>query len=87
MSVRPKKPNPYQDQYRCWTPYVSPYQCCPPIRIKEYVCPPNLFLGYQPPNLPQYPPEEALRVGTLWPIFYSPYPRCARKEGEQNGTP
>jgi spore coat protein JA len=30
-------------------------------------------LGFQPPNLPQFSPQEALRKGTLWPILFSPY--------------
>jgi spore coat protein JA len=63
-----------RSQYRVWRPYVSPFDPCPPIREKVYNVPPNLFVGFQPMNLPQYSPREALRKGTLWPIFYSPYP-------------
>jgi spore coat protein JA len=32
-----------------------------------------LFIPFQPPRLPQYPPFEALQRGTLWPLFFSPY--------------
>lgn len=54
-------------------PYVSPFDPCPPLTCKTYVTPPNLYVGFQPPNLPQFPPKEALFKGTLWPIFYDPY--------------
>ncbi|SFI99782.1 spore coat protein JA [Thermoflavimicrobium dichotomicum] len=67
------RPNPYVDQERIWYPYISPYDPCPPICAKTYVVPPNQFLGFQPPNLPQYPPSQALYHGTLWPILFSPY--------------
>ena len=30
-------------------------------------------MGFQPPNLPQFTPTEALRAGTLWKAFYDPY--------------
>ena len=30
-------------------------------------------MGFQPPNLPQFTPREALRAGTLWKAFYDPY--------------
>ncbi|WP_073151034.1 spore coat associated protein CotJA [Seinonella peptonophila] len=63
-----------QKQFRVWYPYVSPDDPCPPIREKFYSVPPQLFVGFQPPDLPQFSPSEALRKGTLWPIFYSPYP-------------
>ncbi len=56
-----------------WHPYVSPFDPCPPITTKTYSLPPNLFLGFQPPNLPQFSPFEALKKGTLWPALYSPY--------------
>jgi spore coat protein JA len=54
-------------------PYISPFSPCPPIQVKTYSTPPNLYIGYQPYNLPQYPPKEALYKGTLWPAFYDPY--------------
>lgn len=60
-------------QTRAYKPYVSPYDPCPPQMIKTYSVPPQLFLGFQPPNLPQFPPMKALKRGTLWPVLYSPY--------------
>ncbi|GIN89472.1 hypothetical protein J6TS1_23710 [Siminovitchia terrae] len=69
--------------YKTYTPYISPFDPCPPIKVKSYSTPPHLYLGFQPPNLPQFPPREALRHGTLWKVFYdsyySPYERA--KEG------
>jgi spore coat protein JA len=62
------------DQVRYYYPYVSPFDPCPPMRVKSYVVPPNLFVPFQPVNLPQSTPQEALKLGTLWPLFYSPYP-------------
>ena len=61
-------------QARYYYPYVGPFDPCPPIRVKSFVIPPNLFIPFQPMNAPQYSPQEALRIGTLWPMFYSPYP-------------
>lgn len=61
------------NQLREYAPFVSPLDPCPPMRKKTYVVPPNQFLGFQPPNLPQFSPQEALRYGTLWPALYSPY--------------
>lgn len=58
---------------KSYYPYVSPYDPCPPIRVKTYETPPNLYIPYQPPNLPQFSPHEALYRGTLWPPLYSPY--------------
>lgn len=70
-------------QRKAYMPYVSPFDPCPPIRVKTYETPPNLYLGYQPPNLPQFPLEEALHRGTLWPILYNPYPgRLERSDTE-----
>lgn len=61
------------DQYRVYEPYVSPFDPCPPIKLKMYSTPPHLFIPFQPPNLPQFSPVEALKHGTLWPVLYSPY--------------
>lgn len=61
------------DQLREWTPFVSPLDPCKPVLKKTYVVPPNHMIGFQPANLPQFSPEEALKYGTLWPAFYSPY--------------
>jgi spore coat protein JA len=74
-----KMPNPFKHQYRVWYPYHSPDDPCP-ARLKEYVVPPNQYLGFQPPNLPQYSKSEALCRGTLWKIFYSPYPPKIRRD-------
>ncbi|UFT97651.1 spore coat associated protein CotJA [Radiobacillus kanasensis] len=61
-------------QRKYWKPYISPYDPCYPKEVKSYVTPPNLYLGFQPPNLPQYPTaKEALFRGTLWPALFSPY--------------
>ncbi|MED4601852.1 spore coat associated protein CotJA [Paenibacillus validus] len=60
-------------QTKVWFPYVSPMDPCPPVLEKTYSTPPNLYIGFQPPNLPQFSPHEALRLGTLWPALYSPY--------------
>lgn len=67
--------DPFAQQTRTWYPYHSPADPCPPKEGKQYVVPPNQYLGFQPPNLPQYSPEEALSRGTLWPILFSPYER------------
>ncbi len=58
---------------KSWHPYVSPFDPCEPIRVKTFSTPPNLYMGFQPPNLPQFTPMEALRAGTLWKAFYDPY--------------
>lgn len=70
-----------QKQY---SPYLSPFDPCKPIRVKTYSTPPNLYIGFQPPNLPQFSPQEALRTGTLWKAFYDPYysPYETVKEGK-----
>lgn len=57
-----------------YTPYASPHDPCTPILAKTYVTHPALYIGFQPPYLPQYAPHEALKKGTLWPLFYDPYP-------------
>ncbi len=65
-------------------PYVSPFDPCRPIICKTYSTPPNLYLGFQPPNLPQFSPKEALFKGTLWHVFadpwYNPYEKAKREE-------
>ncbi|QWU18309.1 spore coat associated protein CotJA [Paenibacillus sophorae] len=60
-------------EVRYYTPFRGPFDPCPPIPCKTYVVPPQLFLGFQPPNLPQFNLPEALRFGTLWPALFSPY--------------
>jgi spore coat protein JA len=64
---------PLQSQYRVFEVFAGPCDPCPPIRCKTYNTPPNLYLGYQPMCLPQFVPHEALRLGTLWPVLFSPY--------------
>ncbi len=54
-------------------PYVSPFDPCPPMRVKTYETPPQLYMGFQPYNLPQFKPREALKHGTLWPALFAPY--------------
>jgi spore coat protein JA len=72
-----------QSQWRYYKPYVSPYDPCPPQTVKRYVVPPNQFITFQPPNLPQYPPMQALKKGVLWPLLYSPYDgRGDRRTGD-----
>ncbi|GLC88563.1 spore coat associated protein CotJA [Lysinibacillus piscis] len=62
-------------QYKYWMPYISPFDPCKPIKVKSYATPPQLYMGFQPPNLPQFAtPKEALRAGTLWPALFSAYP-------------
>ncbi|MDO7908476.1 spore coat associated protein CotJA [Paenibacillus sp. JX-17] len=73
-------------QFREYAPFVGPFDPCPPIRIKTYNVPPNLFVRFQPPGLPQFSPQEALRLGTLWPAFYSPYPAPAGPRQEEEGV-
>ena len=52
-------------QVRMYEPYVGPFDPCPPIRIKMYDTPPQLFFMYQPVNMPQFSPFDALKLGTL----------------------
>ncbi|MEH7012893.1 spore coat associated protein CotJA [Neobacillus niacini] len=59
--------------YKTYCPIVSRFDPCNPILEKTYSTPPNLYIGFQPPNLPQFTPLEALRAGTLWKPFYDPY--------------
>ncbi|MDI3256853.1 MAG: spore coat associated protein CotJA [Kyrpidia sp.] len=66
-------------QQKRYYPYVSPYDPCAPIRQKFYQTPPELYLGFQPPGLPQYSAREALARGTLWPALYSPYGKSSRE--------
>ncbi|MFB9988547.1 spore coat associated protein CotJA [Bacillus benzoevorans] len=43
------------------------------MQVKSFSTPPHLYLGFQPSNLEQFSPQEALRAGTLWKVFYDPY--------------
>jgi spore coat protein JA len=69
------------DQTRTYEPLVGPFDPCPPMRVKTYPVPPQLYLGYQPYQLPQFPLPQALRAGTLWPVLYSPYAGKPRAKG------
>ena len=60
-------------QLRTYHPFIGPFDPCPPVTVKTYVIPPNLTMPFQPPGLPQFSPAEALRLGTLWPAYFSPY--------------
>ncbi|RBW69233.1 spore coat associated protein CotJA [Bacillus taeanensis] len=60
-------------QRKTYYPYISPFDPCPPMRVKTYETPPNLYMGFQPYGLPQYSPQQALKLGTLWPALFSPY--------------
>ncbi|MDT3425131.1 spore coat protein JA [Paenibacillus forsythiae] len=70
QGINPQLPN---SEERFYAPFRGPFDPCPPILCKTYVVPPQLFLGFQPPNLPQFSLPEALRFGTLWPALFSPY--------------
>lgn len=58
---------------KSYYPYYSPFDPCIPIKCKTYSTPLNLYMGFQPQNLPQFSPVEALKAGTLWKAFYDPY--------------
>lgn len=69
-----KSVNAVNSQFKMYQPFVSPFDPCPPICVKTYNTPPHLYMNYQPMNLPQFSPSEALRLGTLWPALFAPYP-------------
>ncbi|WNQ12834.1 spore coat associated protein CotJA [Paenibacillus aurantius] len=58
---------------KTFKPFLSKQDPCPPLKEKVYETPPNLYLGFQPPGLEQYKPEDALDKGTLWPALFGPY--------------
>lgn len=58
---------------KAFKPFHSRFDPCEPIGLKFYSTPPNLYVGFQPPNLEQFSPQEALKRGTLWPLFYDFY--------------
>lgn len=64
---------------KSYTPYHSEFDPCPSIGKKYYFTPPNLYIGFQQPGLEQYTPREALRKGTLWPLFYDDYKNPYKK--------
>lgn len=61
------------------TPVRGAHDPCPPLKEKSYRTPPHLYMGVQPPGLPQYSPAEALRKGTLWRAFDDPYVKKGEK--------
>lgn len=71
--------------FKTYHPYASPFDPCKPILEKTYSTPPHLYMGFQPPNLPQFSPQEALRAGTLWKAFYDPWYNSFEKA--QGGLP
>lgn len=70
-------------EVRYYRPYISPFDPCPPIFVKTYYTPPQLFITFQPPNLPQFSPYEALQFGTLWKPLFSNYQPSQRKDGKE----
>ncbi|MED4311516.1 spore coat associated protein CotJA [Heyndrickxia coagulans] len=72
-----------KSHYKTYHPFIGPFDPCPPITEKVYSTPPNLYLGFQPPNLPQFSPQEALRRGTLWRPLYDPYYSPYEREKEE----
>lgn len=60
-------------QTKTYYPFIGPFDPCPPIRVKTYSTPPQLYMGFQPPQLPQFSLQQALQTGTLWPALYSAY--------------
>jgi spore coat protein JA len=66
---------------REWMPFNGPFDPCPPVLVKKYIVPPNQFIPYQPPNLPQYSLDQALKLGTLWPALFCPYSPMDRQGG------
>ncbi|WP_409294956.1 spore coat associated protein CotJA [Peribacillus sp. SCS-26] len=56
-----------------YKPFHSTFDPCPPLKRKYYRTPPNLYINFQPPNLEQFPPYEALMKGTLWKALYDYY--------------
>ncbi len=60
-------------QIKSYQPFAGPFDPCPPMKVRVYSTPPHLYLGFQPPGLPQFGPYEALQHGTLWPALYSPW--------------
>lgn len=64
---------PDHNPYRYYEPFIGPFDPCPPMKVKRYVVPINQYINFQPKNLPQFSPAEALHRGTLWPKLFSPY--------------
>ncbi|CAH0347158.1 spore coat associated protein CotJA [Bacillus sp. CECT 9360] len=58
---------------KAYKPFRSPFDPCPPIGKKYYRTPINIYMEFQPPNMEQFPPHEALMKGTLWKALYDYY--------------
>lgn len=69
---------------KAWQPFHSRFDPCRPIGLKYYSTPPNLYMGFQSPNLQQFPAKTALRKGTLWPALYDPYENPYEGKGGKN---
>jgi spore coat protein JA len=71
--------------HKSYNPYVSPFDPCVPMTVKTYCVPPHLYIAYQPSNLPQFTPGEALKAGTIWKPLYDPYFNpFERTKGDRN---
>lgn len=81
MSSEPRSFSPLKS----YVPRRGLFDPCPPLGRKYYSTPPNLYLGFQPPGLPQFSPQEALKKGTLWKVFYDYYDNPYRKGGKGHG--
>ncbi len=66
---------------KAYSVYHGPNDPCSPIGQKYYSTPPQLYLGFQPPNLEQFPYKEALQKGTLWKVFYDFYDNPYKAKG------
>ncbi len=66
-------PHQQHTSMKTYYPPRGTYDPCPPIGAKYYSTPPQLYIGFQPPSLAQFSPQEALNKGTLWPLFYDYY--------------
>jgi spore coat protein JA len=68
---------------KTYKPFISPLDPCPPIKVRTFETPPQLYMGFQPYNLPQFPNlKSALKHGTLWPALFAPYDSPFRKGGD-----
>jgi len=60
-------------EWRSYVNYRSPFDPCS-ARVKWYDVPPEVMHPVQKSARKQFAPQEALRKGTLWPEYDSPYP-------------
>lgn len=54
---------------KTYQPFHSIYDPCQPIGVKYYSTPPQLYMGFQPPNLQQFSPKEALKKERCGRLF------------------